>query len=182
MLRVGGEDFAMLGMDGGGDDSMGAAGDARGHHDGFGGAGRAVVHAGVGDVHAGEFADHGLELEDGLQGPLRDFGLIRGVTGEEFAALDQGINDDRAIVTIAACAEKAGVTDCVLCTGLAEVIDDLALGHLARNVEVALQAVFLRNYGKEIVDGACTDLVEHINAFGGRFGKITHIQLLASGS
>jgi hypothetical protein len=54
-------------------------------------------------------ADHGLELEDGLQRALRDLGLVGRVAGEELAALDQRIDDDRAVVAIGARAEEAGV-------------------------------------------------------------------------
>jgi len=58
-------------------------GHAHGHHGGFGHGGRAIVHGSVGDVHAGELADHGLEFENGGQGALRDLGLIGRVGGEE---------------------------------------------------------------------------------------------------
>ena len=89
VLGVGGDDLAVLGVDGAGDDGAVAAGDADGHHHGLGGAGGAVVHAGVGDLHAGELADHGLELEHGLEGALRDLRLVGRVAGEELAALDE---------------------------------------------------------------------------------------------
>ena len=39
MFGVGSEDFAVLGMDGCGDDGLVAAGDADGHHHGLGSAG-----------------------------------------------------------------------------------------------------------------------------------------------
>ena len=94
-----------------------AAGDADGHHHGFRRAGRPVVHAGVGHVHAGELGDHGLELEDGLQRALRDLGLVGRVAGQELAALDQRIDDDRAVVAIGAGAQKAGVVDGILLAG-----------------------------------------------------------------
>ena len=42
-----------------------------------------VIHRGVGCVHAGELADHGLELEDGLQHALADLRLIGGVGGDK---------------------------------------------------------------------------------------------------
>ena len=151
-----------------------AAGDAHGHHHRFGSAGGPVVHAGVGHVHAGQLGDHGLELEDGLQRALRDLGLVGRVAGEELAALDQGVDDDRPVVAISARAQKAGVAGGVLVAGGAEVVDDFALGLLARHVEVAVEAVLGGNDGEEIVDGGRADLGEHLLAFGGRFGKVAH--------
>ncbi len=97
-----------------GDHDSVASGDADGHHHRFGSAGRAVVHGSVGDIHAGQLADHGLEFEDGLQRSLRDLRLVRRVGGEELAALDQRINDDRAVMAIGAGAQKAGVAGCVV--------------------------------------------------------------------
>ncbi len=93
MLRIGAHHFAVFGMDGAGDDHAVAAGDAHGHHGGLGAGGGAVVHRRVGDVHAGELADHGLELEDGLQRALRDFRLVGRVGGEELAALHDGVDE-----------------------------------------------------------------------------------------
>jgi hypothetical protein len=50
-------------------DAVAASGLDRQHHR-LGGRRRAVVQRGVGDVQAGERADHRLELEDGLEGAL----------------------------------------------------------------------------------------------------------------
>ena len=116
-------------------------GDAHGHHDGLGCAGGAVVHGGVGDLHAGELADHGLELEDGLQGALRDLRLIGRVGGEQLAARDERIDDQRAVVVVGAGAEEADVAGGVLGARRAEPVDDFALGHLARDGEIAGEAV-----------------------------------------
>ena len=54
--------------------------------------GRAVVHRGVGDLHAGQRRDLRLEFEQDLQRALRDLRLIGRVAGEEFRALDQVID------------------------------------------------------------------------------------------
>jgi hypothetical protein len=144
------------------------------HHHGFGSTRRPVVHGGVGDLHACEFADHGLEFEDGLEGALRDLRLIGRVGGEELAALHQRVNDDRPIVAIGAGTEKADVAVGVLRSGLLEVVDDLGFAHLARDVEVTREAIFGRDAGEEIVDGRCADLAEHALAFGVGFGQIAH--------
>src|SRR6185437_5894702 len=83
MLAVGGEHFAVLGVHAARDHHSTAAAHAHGHHGGLGGGGGAVVHGGVRYLHAGEFADHGLEFENGLQRALRDFRLVGSVGGEE---------------------------------------------------------------------------------------------------
>src|SRR5215216_3191192 len=57
-------------------------------HDGV----RAVVDGGVGDPESCQLGDHGLELEDRLQGALADLRLVRSVRGQELAARDDGTN------------------------------------------------------------------------------------------
>ena len=69
------------------------AGNSAGHEDALGQAGGAVIHAGVGDLHAEEAADQGLELVDYLERALADFGLVGSVGGEKLAAGHQGLND-----------------------------------------------------------------------------------------
>ena len=66
MRGIGGQHFAVLGMNGAGDGGAVAASDADGHHHGLGRSCGTVVHAGVGHVHAGQLGDHGLEFEDRL--------------------------------------------------------------------------------------------------------------------
>ncbi len=141
-----------------------AAGDADGHHHGLGCAGGAVVHAGVGDLHAGEFADHGLELEHGLERALRDLGLVGRVAGEELAALDERVDDDGLVVAIDAGAEEAGVAGGVGFGEGAEAVDDLGLGVLARDGEVARELVLGGDGGEEVVDGVDAGLVSPMAA------------------
>ncbi len=162
VFRVGGDDLAILGVNAAGEDGGVAPGDAHGHHDGFGGAGRAVIHGGVGDLHAGEFADHGLEFEDGLQGALRDLRLIGRVGGEPLAARDERIDDERAVVIVGSGAEHDPIAVAVLGGAGAEPIDDLALGHLGRNRQVAVETELGRDMGEEFVDGGDADLAQHV--------------------
>jgi hypothetical protein len=77
-------------------------------------------------------------------------------------------------VAISACAEEAGVAGGFWRGGGAEVVDDLALGLLARDVEVAVEAVLGGDDGEEVVDGSSADFGEHLLAFGGRFGQVAH--------
>ena len=109
VLGVSANDLAIFRMHAARDQSAGASGEAHGHHHGFGRAGRAVVHRGVRDFHAGQFADHRLEFEDGLQRALRDLRLVGRVGGEELAARDQRVDDDRTVVVVGARAEEDGV-------------------------------------------------------------------------
>jgi hypothetical protein len=61
---------------------------------------RPVIERGVGHLHPGELTDQGLELEDDLQGALRDFGLVGGVGGEELGPRQDGIDHARIDVAI----------------------------------------------------------------------------------
>ena len=78
------------------------AGDALGHQHRFGGGGRAVIHRGVGHLHAGEQRHLGLEFEQILQRALRDFRLIGRVGGEKFRTLDQMIHRRRHMMPVGA--------------------------------------------------------------------------------
>ena len=81
-------------------------GDAVRHQHRLGGRGRAVIHRGVGDLHAGQHRDLGLELEQIMQRALRDLGLVRRVGGEELRALDQVIDARRHVVLVGAAADE----------------------------------------------------------------------------
>ena len=174
MLRVGSEDLAIFRVNGPGDDGVTAASHPHGHHHRFRSSCRPVVHAGVGHVHAGELGDHGLKLKDGLERALSDLGLVGRITRQKFAALNERIDDDGAVMAISACAEKAGVISCVLLPGGAEVFDDLALCLLPRHGEVAFKAVLGGNAREEIVDRLRADLGQHLPAFFVGFGKVAH--------
>ena len=66
---------------------------------------RLVEHRRVGDRHAGEVADHRLEVDQRLQPPLRDLGLVRRVGGVPGRVLEDVAQDDagreRAVVALA---------------------------------------------------------------------------------
>ena len=99
-LSAGGEEGEALGMETlvGEEDGLLAEGGAIAERHGFGGGGGFVEERGVGDVEAGQIADHGLEVEEGLQTSLGDLGLVGRVLGDparvlEDVALDGGRND-----------------------------------------------------------------------------------------
>ncbi|MNE03541.1 hypothetical protein D3C80_960470 [compost metagenome] len=66
---------------------------AEGH--GFGGGGGLVEQGGVGDLHAGQVADQGLEVQQGFQAALGDFRLVGGVGGVPGRVFQQ-VAQDRA--------------------------------------------------------------------------------------
>ena len=83
-------------------------GDAMRHQRRLGAGGRAVIHGGVGDLHAGEHGDLRLELEQILQRALRYLRLIGRVAGQELRALDQMIDARRNVMLIGAGADEEG--------------------------------------------------------------------------
>src|SRR5690348_14568591 len=76
-------------------------------------------------------------------------------------------------------AQEYCISGGVLLTAFAEVVDDLRFRHLARNLEIAIQAILAGNCLEKIVNRMNADLAQHLLAFGGRFGKITHLGSLS---
>ena len=76
------------------------------HQHRLGGGGRAVVHGGVGDLHAGEVRDLRLELEEILQRALRDLRLVGRVGGQELRALDDVVDRRRHMMAVGAGADE----------------------------------------------------------------------------
>ena len=75
-------------------------GDPAGHHRRLGAAGRPVIQGRVGDIHAGDQGDLGLELEQRLQRALRHLRLIGCVGGQKFSPLDQMIHRRRHMMPV----------------------------------------------------------------------------------
>jgi len=108
-LGVGPHHCPVLGVDEGGYDHLAPlqAVDVDGGDDRLGGGRSAVVVGGVGDLHAGQLADHRLVLEDGLQGPLADLRLVGGVGGIELAPPQNRVYHGGHEVAVGTCAEEA---------------------------------------------------------------------------
>ena len=75
------------------------------HGHGFGRGSGLVQYRSVGEFHSGQIADHGLEIEQRLEAPLRDFGLgdfrlVRGIGGVPGGITQQVTLDDRGRVGI----------------------------------------------------------------------------------
>ena len=110
---VGLHDLDDLRMGAGGDVSLRALA-VLAHGDRLGRGSRAVVVRGVGDVHAGQLADHRLEFKRTLQHTLADLRLIGGVAGDKLFAGGDGFDDRRDEVAVGARAAKNGLEDLVL--------------------------------------------------------------------
>ena len=143
-------------------------GSALGHGHGLGGGGGLVEQRGVGDVEAGEVADHGLEVDEGFETALRDFGLVGGVGGVpggvlEDVALDDG-GDEGAVVALA---DERG-EDLILGGDGAEVGDGLDLGERGAEGELAGgEDGGGDGLGDELVDGVEADGAEAWRDVGG---------------
>jgi hypothetical protein len=88
---------------------------ALGQRHGFGGGRGFVEHRGVGDRHAGQVADHGLEVDQRFHAALRDLGLVRRVGGVPGGVLQDVAQDHaRRVGAVIALAD--------------EVLEDLVLG------------------------------------------------------
>ena len=148
VLRVGTHHFPVFGVHGSGHEDAGSVGNAYRHGYRFGRPCGSLIHGGVGNIHAGQLADHGLKFKNGLQRSLGNLRLVGSVGGEEFAPLHQRIDNDRTVVTIGAGAEKTGVAGCAIGRGLAKVLDDLRLCHLPGNNQIPFQTVLLRDSRK----------------------------------
>ena len=75
---------------------------AFGQRHGFGGGGRLVQERGIGDVERRQITYHGLKIQQRLESPLADFGLIGRIRGVPGGVLQNIAQDhrwhDRAVV------------------------------------------------------------------------------------
>ena len=76
-------------------DVGGARGDTAGHRHRLGRGGALVEERRVGQVHAAQIADEGLEVEERLQPALADLGLVGRVGGVPSRVLEHVAGDDR---------------------------------------------------------------------------------------
>ncbi len=103
---VGPDDALILGMQGGRNEHFGPVLQPVGHQDGLGRPRGPLVEGRVGDIHAGQLADQGLVLENGLEGPLAHLGLVGGVRRYELAPRAQVVHDRRDEMVISPASEE----------------------------------------------------------------------------
>ena len=158
------DDLAHLRVHGLTDDDPAPSRDVLRHVAGVSGHGRAVVPGRVGDVHARELADCRLVLEDRLENPLAQLGLVWRVRREELASLEDRVDDGGHVVVIDARTEerqlaaRVGVASRELC----EVRNELRFGERRLEVERPLKTHALRDVPKELFDGRDADRREHL--------------------
>ena len=151
------------------------------HQHRFAARGRAVVHRGVGDIHAGQQRHLRLELEQHLQRALRDFRLIRRVARQELGALDQVIDARRHVMPVRAGAdeERHRAGSGVARGEPADLALDRDLALRQREGRQFLEQLAARHIGKEVVDRTDADLGEHVRPVGRVEREITHRRCLA---
>ena len=140
------------------------------------GAGRAVVHGGVGHLHGGQIGDLRLELEQVLQRALRDLGLVGRVAGQEFGALDEMVDAGRDMMLVGAGAdeERHRRGRHVAVRHARQDALDFELALAARQVERRAEKRLGRHIGEEIVDGGGADAGQHLLAVAVGQGQVAH--------
>jgi hypothetical protein len=162
-----------------GDDDLCSARRVLRHVAGVGRHGRPVVAGCVGDVHAGQLADRGLVLVDGLQDALTHLRLVRRVGGQELAARKNDVHDRGDVVVVDSRAEErelpAGGN--VPLGELGEVGGQLRLRERALEIQLTLESNAGRDVREEVLDGRDPDRCEHLVAIGVDDRQVAHSDL-----
>ena len=151
--------------------------DPPGHRDGLPARGRSVVHRCIGHLGSEQPRHLRLELEQHLQRTLRDFRLVRGIGGQELAALDQVIDRGRNMVAIGPCPKEKRRRSRrqVLRSQRGHVPLDRHFAGVQRQPRHRTGQPRLGRYiSKQLVDRASADHAEHVRPFGRSQGKIPH--------
>ena len=142
------------------------------HVHGLGGGGGAVVDRGVGNVHAGQFADHRLVFKDGLQHALTHLRLIGRVGGDERLLGGHRADHGGYVVVVRARAAEDGAVDAVLRRHAAHLAGERQLRKPRREVELFC-AQRLRHGGKQLLRPVKADGAQHFRALGARGGDVS---------
>ena len=123
---------------------------------------RFVQQGSVGDLHAGQVHDHGLEIQQRFQTTLRDLSLIRCVGGVparilQHVALDHGRQDGVVITQT-----DVTLVQLVLRRDAAQVLQERVFAHAFRQVQRLLQADGCRHgLVDQRVERGRIDLLQH---------------------
>jgi len=109
-----------------------------------------------------------------LQRALRYLRLIGCVRSKKFAALNNGVRDDRAQVVVNSGAEKTAVTKGIFRRASLEILDNFGFRVRPGNIQRFAQPVAFRNTRKQIINGLGADGGEHVLPFGRTLGEIAH--------
>ena len=170
-VAVGADGVDHVGMGGGGHQRHPALA-VTAHGGGLGGGGGAVVHGGVGHVHAGEHADHGLILKDGLQQALAHLRLIGGVGRQEFFLGGNVLDDAGDIVVVGAGAPEDHVVHPVLRRHGADGAARLQLAHAGGDLQRPVQIHLRRHIAVQLTEGGQADGLQHLLPLRRRGGDI----------
>ena len=179
-LGVGAHDLAVLRVQRRAEHHLAAlaAADLQRHDHRLGHRGRAVVVRDVGDLHAGQRADHRLVLEVRLQRALADLGLVGRVRGEELRAADDPVHDaGHEVVVRARAQETAHVAQVIVLLGeRLELLQHFHLGQRRRQIQ-RREAELLRHVPKQICHRLGADHGKHRRAVGIGVGDVVHVIL-----
>ena len=115
----------------------------------------------IGNIHSGEFADHGLELEDSLEHALADLSLIGSVAGNQFFAAGDLLYHSRNEVAIGAGTAEYGLKDLVCISIVAHSLSDFHLGKSGSDVQLVQNHV-LGNILVELFHAAKAKGCQHL--------------------
>ena len=142
--------------------------------------GRAVVVAGVADLHAGEPADHALVLEQRLQQALAHLRLVLRVGGVELAAREHVVDGRRPEMVIGAGAEERqrGIGAKLRAASACISPCDLEFGGGRRKLQ-GREAHVRRNVGEQILHTGEPDRREHVASLALGVRHVAHRSILA---
>ena len=151
--------------------------DPHGHEQRLGQGGGAVVHGGVGHLHAEQARGERLVFEDGLQRSLAHFGLIGRVRGHELRAGGQEAHRCRDVVIVAARADEHLVLGCHghAAGQLVDVAVELPLGQGLRQNHGPAAAALRWDAGEELVEGPGAHRLQHFRNILGGVRKVAHV-------
>ncbi|MNE64074.1 hypothetical protein D3C80_1594610 [compost metagenome] len=161
-------------MNGTGNDKLFAFGSTCCQNSCFCEGGSAVVHTGVGHLHAGKLTDVGLKLENRLQLALADLRLIRGISRIELRTGNHMVDNNRYMVIIDAGPEEAGVgIEIGIFVGqLLHMAEQRVFIQRLRHRHCALVTDGLRNIDKQLFHGLNSDGFHHLLAILLSHGQI----------
>ena len=124
-----------------------------------------VIVGSVGYIHTCQFADHGLELKDGLKHALADFSLIGGIGGQKFFFRYYAVYDGRNEVIIGAGSSEDALKDNIHVCEFFHFAGNLHFAHSRRKIERSFEFYLIGNTGKHIVKGSITCFLQHFLPF-----------------
>ena len=132
----------------------------------LGGGGGPVIHGGIGHVHAGELADHGLILEDRLQKPLAHLRLIGGIGRQKLLLGGDVFDDGGNVVVIGPRAPQNGGVGAVFGGHGGHRPGGLQLAHAVGDVQRLPQQHLLRHVPVQVHDILQPHGAEHLLPLG----------------